>query len=78
MKIKPCLLKRYVTKGMVEYVRVVVFVIFVSNLPSQSSYPVWEDFITKAGKLQSQLRCVCCGYIMMCVCMFRTHIKMYM
>ncbi|TWW79465.1 Metastasis suppressor protein 1 [Takifugu flavidus] len=22
----------------------------------KSSYPVWEDFITKAGKLQSQLR----------------------
>lgn len=24
----------------------------------QSSYPIWEDFITKAGKLQSQLRWV--------------------
>ncbi|TNN79974.1 Metastasis suppressor protein 1 [Liparis tanakae] len=22
----------------------------------KSSYPIWEDFITKAGKLQSQLR----------------------
>lgn len=22
----------------------------------QSSYPIWEDFTTKAGKLQSQLR----------------------
>lgn len=22
----------------------------------QGSYPVWEDFINKAGKLQSQLR----------------------
>lgn len=54
--IKPCLLKHYVTEGTVEYVPVVEFLIFVSNLPSQSSYPVLEDFITKAGKLQSQLR----------------------
>lgn len=28
---------------------------FLFLLP-QSSYPIWEDFITKAGKLQSQLR----------------------
>ncbi|XP_073086146.1 uncharacterized protein [Manis javanica] len=26
----------------------------------KGSYPVWEDFINKAGKLQSQLRCYAC------------------
>uniref|UniRef100_A0A3Q2WQC9 MTSS I-BAR domain containing 1 n=1 Tax=Haplochromis burtoni TaxID=8153 RepID=A0A3Q2WQC9_HAPBU len=29
---------------------------FFFFLLPQSSYPIWEDFITKAGKLQSQLR----------------------
>uniref|UniRef100_A0A6Q2YJV9 MTSS I-BAR domain containing 1 n=1 Tax=Esox lucius TaxID=8010 RepID=A0A6Q2YJV9_ESOLU len=35
-----------------------VLIMFLESvfLFGQSSYPIWEDFITKAGKLQSQLR----------------------
>lgn len=73
MKIKPCLLKHFITKGTVEYILGLVFVTVVSHLPSQSSYPVWEDFITKAGKLQSQLRSVFCVYIINT--MLTTHIS---
>lgn len=51
-------LKGYTTVGMVKSVPMIVsFMLFFPLLfPPQSSYPIWEDFITKAGKLQSQLR----------------------
>lgn len=56
-----CWLNCYVSVGIVKYVLTIMSFIFVSHFPPQSSYPIWEDFITKASKLQSQLRleCVC-------------------
>lgn len=52
----PRWLNGYIAVGMVKSVLMIVSFMFVTVFPPQSSYPIWEDFITKAGKLQSQLR----------------------
>lgn len=52
-----CWLDSYVTVGGLKCVLTIINpVLCLSPPPQQSSYPIWEDFITKAGKLQSQLR----------------------